>query len=221
MSDTNVLLTDYNGIVVLSGMPCQQYTYSRSSFLSGLIPNKKDAQFVKDIMDEHFARYLMIGVHYRSHDMAQDWEVVPPYDDSSSNAHKFGDGAALIDFERIMSSIKNQFDGSTGGKTVVFFIASNSEADKDYLLSKFPDARTLRGGDYRRSSPEGIHFALLEWLLLSESALILNTYGSTFATEVISSPYFYFFSSCFHSYYLRMHFYLFCFSYVHCCVCLK
>lgn len=183
MSDTNVLLTDYNCIVALSGIPCQQYTYSRSSFLSGLIPNQKDAQFIRDIKDEYFARYLMIGIHYRSHDKTQDWEVVPPFDDSSNNARKFGEGADLTDFERIMSSIQKHFHGLTGSKTVRFFIASNSEAAKDYLLSKFQDALTLRGGNYKRSSPEGMNFALLEWLLLSESALILNTYGSTFAIE--------------------------------------
>ena len=34
-----------------------------------------------------------------------------------------------------------------------------------------------------RASPQGISFALVEWLLLSESALLLNTYGSTFAVE--------------------------------------
>jgi hypothetical protein len=39
------------------------------------------------------------------------------------------------------------------------------------------------GGDYQRNSVEGMHFALLEWLLLSECALIVNTYGSTFAVE--------------------------------------
>ena len=39
------------------------------------------------------------------------------------------------------------------------------------------------GGDYGRSSTEGIHFALLEWLLLSECSIIINTYGSSFAVE--------------------------------------
>lgn len=34
-----------------------------------------------------------------------------------------------------------------------------------------------------RSSGDGIFFALLEWLILSQSSLIVNTYGSSFAME--------------------------------------
>ena len=40
-----------------------------------------------------------------------------------------------------------------------------------------------RAGEYDRSSGEGIYFALIEWLLLARSSLILNTYGSSFAVE--------------------------------------
>ena len=34
-----------------------------------------------------------------------------------------------------------------------------------------------------RNSLQGILFALVEWLMLSESALLINTYGSSFAVE--------------------------------------
>ena len=34
-----------------------------------------------------------------------------------------------------------------------------------------------------RDSLQGILFALVEWLMLSESALLINTYGSSFAVE--------------------------------------
>ena len=36
---------------------------------------------------------------------------------------------------------------------------------------------------YDRNSLQGILFALVEWLMLSESALLINTYGSSFAVE--------------------------------------
>lgn len=131
----------------------------------------------------------MVGIHYRSHDQIQDWEVVPPYDDSSQNAKKFGDGARLEDFEEVMNSIESHFNSgrivNVEQKTNVrFYIASNTDDAKNYFMNKFTDSISLRGGEYSRHSKEGIRFALLEWLLLSECALIINTYGSSFAVEV-------------------------------------
>ena len=182
-------MTDYDGVISLAGISCQQYLYSRSNFLSALVPHQKDEDFISDIYRTHFQKHLMVGIHFRSHDNVQDWEVVPPYDDSSNSAKKFGDGARLEDFEMVMRSLHNHFNNRNQdyveGKTKLkFFIASNTEDAKDYLMDKFVDSISLRGGNYNRHSKEGIRFALLEWLLLSECALIINTYGSSFAVEV-------------------------------------
>ena len=188
-SDTQVLLTDYDGVISLAGISCHHYLYSRSNFLSALVPHQRDVDFISGIYRSHFQNHLMVGIHYRSHDNIQDWEVVPPYDDSSNSAKKFGDGARLEDFEMVMSSLHNHFNVRSkeqieGKLKLKFFIASNTEDAKDFLTTKFPQAISLRGGDYDRQSTEGIQFALLEWLLLSECALIINTYGSSFAVEV-------------------------------------
>ena len=173
----------------MAGVSCQHYLYSRSNFLSSLVPHQKDIDFISDIQHRYFQTHLMVGVHFRSHDHVQDWEVVPPYDDTSTEAKPFGDGAGLQDFEEVMHSMEYHFNREgkndiRGKKKLRFFIASNTDAAKDYLLEKFADAISLRGGDYNRDSNEGIRFALLEWLLLSECALIINTYGSSFAVEV-------------------------------------
>ena len=188
-SDEEVLLTDYDGVISLAGVSCQQYLYSRSNFLSALIPHRRDIDFISSIQRNYFRTHLMVGIHFRSHDHNQDWEVVPPYDDSSQDAKKFGEGARLEDFEKVMHSIDSHFNSerivNIGEKTKLrFFIASNTEEAKNYLMDKFVDSISLRGGDYGRHSEEGIRFALLEWLLLSECALIINTYGSSFAVEV-------------------------------------
>ena len=65
---------------------------------------------------------------------------------------------------------------------VRFFIASNRDELKRLLLDRFPGSLSL-SGDYARFSPAGMRLALAEWLLLSHSALLLNTYGSSFAME--------------------------------------
>jgi hypothetical protein len=105
----------------------------------------------------------------------------------SNKAASFGDGATVEDFERLMAGIKSAFtsvDPVNERKTVAcrFFIASNSAEVKQYLVSKFEDTVSV-SGDYSRSSSDGVFFALIEWLLLAETSLIINTYGSSFAVE--------------------------------------
>ena len=72
---------------------------------------------------------------------------------------------------------------------VRFFVASNDQATKDYFIAHFPAAIALAGptsigGErHSRATPANIRFALIEWLLLARSTLILHTYGSSFAEE--------------------------------------
>jgi hypothetical protein len=134
------------------GIPCQQYIHLHHRFIAELVPKLEIINQVKDIAHSHFRKYLMIGIHFRDHDRAQDWEVVPPFDDSSSKARKFGEGASLGDFERVMNRIKAHFRDEYNSNNVRFFLASNNESAKDYLLSKFEGSVALKGGDYRRQS---------------------------------------------------------------------
>ena len=179
MSDTHVLVTDHNGLVVMEDIRCQQYLHMHSAFLSGLVPIDYATSFVRDFKTSYAAKHILIGVHVRVHDPVQDWAVVPPLESVSDNtAVNFGVGATIQDFTRYMRQIEDKFSS----RHARFFIASNSQDAKTHILSQFPDAVSL-SGDYARSSPEGVIFALIEWLLLSESSLILNTYGSSFAVE--------------------------------------
>jgi hypothetical protein len=127
----------------------------------------------------------MIGVHYRAHNSNYDWNVVSPFN-SNGAAVGFGDGASTADFERILHNISIAFTSiDSNGKSFPlhrFFLASNSDEAKQYLIKKFPET-VIISGDYSRNHPDGIYFALLEWLLLSESTLLINTYGSSFAVE--------------------------------------
>jgi hypothetical protein len=192
MSDAQTIITSYDGVLTLDGVKCQQYLSMRSQLLSSLVPVKDARDLVKEVVDTYFRDKVMIGVHYRAHDKVQDWEVVPPLEGQTS-AMPFGVGATLQDFELYMKNMQSAFtttsttmtgENSTtvSATTSRFFIASNSPEAKQYFASKFPDSIFI-SGDYRRDSRDGILFALLEWLLLSQSALLLNTYGSSYAME--------------------------------------
>ena len=192
MSDAGIVFTSYDGVLALDGVKCQQYLSMRSDLLSALVPVKEARLLANEVIDTYFRDKIMIGVHYRAHDRSQDWEVVPPLDGQTS-AVPFGVGATLQDFQRYMSDIETAFTTKStvgeGDAAVVvsskasrFFIASNSQEAKEFFAMTFKDS-VFMAGDYSRSSKEGIHFALLEWLLLSRSALIMNTYGSSYAME--------------------------------------
>ena len=49
-------------------------------------------------------------------------------------------------------------------------------------MTLFSDSLSLTG-TYSRSDPDGVYFAFIEWLILSEMSVLINTYGSTFAVE--------------------------------------
>jgi hypothetical protein len=124
----------------------------RSTFLSSLVPNAEDAETVRRIRDTYFRSSLVVGVHIRTHDVMQDWEVVPPYDLSSTSARKFGEGAGIEDFDRIMTSVSDNFsvgDGSDKRSAVKFFIASNSDEVKLYFSKKYKDSLSLRGVQHK------------------------------------------------------------------------
>ena len=186
-SNVSVLVTDYVGVVTLEGLgSCVHYLRTHSAFLRSLVPTEFIRDFVKKVMSEYFSDgRMMIGVHARFHDPLQDWAVVPPLHSASSSSSSpseavtFGVGATLEHFADYMRQIEAKMGGA---ERVRFFIASNDAGSKDQLLAQFPDAVSLNG-EQRRSERAGIVFATIEWLLLSESSLILHTHGSSFGVE--------------------------------------
>lgn len=117
-------------------------------------------------------------MHIRTHDRQYDWEVVPP-GPGQNEAQAFGDGATVAQFQAVMHNMTKYF----GLGRLRFFVASNDPEAKRYMHGKFEGCIALFGDD-GRSSRDGMQFALMEFLLLSKTALILHTFGSTFAMEV-------------------------------------
>ncbi len=190
-SNIDILLTYYDGVITLENLPCQYYMTKHSNFLSSLIPTNDINKVVQNILSTYFFNKIMIGIHIRVHNDLFDWSVVPPSgpntQDSSQNqssAMKFGEGASIEEFKIILDQIDTKFT-SKDIKHHRYFIASNNQNIKNEMLKLYPDSIIL-SGDYSRSHNEGIKFALVEWLLLSHSDLVINTYGSSFAVEAAS-----------------------------------
>eukprot|EP01038_Epipyxis_sp_PR26KG_P006530 gene6530-8972_t len=191
MSDSEVLspsfkivMSTYDGLLVLTNMPCHQYIIKHSQFLSRLKPSNYIQETVDEVVNNYFNDSIMIGIHFRGHDSRYDWAVVPPM--LSTEANKFGEGATIEDFANTMLKLQNKLSYYRSDGTLIrscrFFIAANKFEYKQQLLELFPNSVALVGSQDRDTSI-GVEFALIEWYLLSKSALILNTHGSSFAEE--------------------------------------
>lgn len=196
--------TNINGVVAMEGVSCNLYMYSRTQFYNQIVFVSAIRESVELVMSSYFRDVIMIGIHYRDHDQLYDWNVVPPL--HSAEAEKFGEGATLSDFLSIMTEINNfharnvmkynqftilhQGENRENNPTLRaeyrFFVASNNESVKAELHSHFPDSIALRTSEATlatRGTPDAIQTAVVEWLLLSNSALLVNTHGSSFALE--------------------------------------
>jgi hypothetical protein len=185
-SYTNVIITNHVGLITLEGISCQQYFSMRSNFYSSLIPVPFVRESIQDIHNNYFSKHILIGIHYRAHEENFDWQVVPPRV-QQTEANKFGQGANEQDFERLMTLIDRKFTyidkNGQVHKTYKFYIATNSPQSKDFFHDKFPETSVSINETLIRSSAKGSLYSLVDWLMLSKAAIIINTYGSSFATE--------------------------------------
>ena len=178
-TSVQVLVSTWDGYLSLSSQSCQYYLTKRSKFLQSLHPVEWIQTFLANFVDEHLRNRLVVGVHVRVDDPAFDWNVVPPLQRGDTSALGFS-SASLSAFERTIADITSHFNSH--GQEVTFLLASNSDSVKTHLHSKFSNTISM-SGNTARYSEDGMAFALLEWLALSQTDLVINTYGSTFAAE--------------------------------------
>jgi hypothetical protein len=201
---TDIIVTFHVGVRVLKNVPCSYYLSMKSRFLRELEPVQEVQHVVDTVWKNYFDGFMVVGVHIRLHDPVYDWAVAPPtqaiYSEGSFyseavksdlTADKFGDGAGVDDFIRVLRGIEENFmvgECDTSGKcstrpVVRIFIASNSMDAKHSVIKEFPSSAVSLNLTYERNSTVGMQMALVEWLLLSKCDLIINSYGSSFAAE--------------------------------------
>eukprot|EP01031_Cornospumella_fuschlensis_P028177 gene28177-34025_t len=172
-------------IAILDHYPCQHYAIKRSSFYKSLVPVSEALEVVDHLMQSYFDEYIPIGIHIRIHEDTYDWAVVPPR--FTKTAHEFGHGATLDDFMSVMEKMQRHFevkdDEGIKRSLVRFLIVSNNQTAKDAIQNRFGPLAVALQGPLGRDSSDGMLFALIEFLALSRTSLIVHTHYSSFAQE--------------------------------------
>ena len=163
--------------------------------------------YVRDFVDTfssiHFTSSTVLGVHIRAFDEIYDWEVVPPIvqnTKTSSKALRFDETGSISNFLSIASKFLEKFPGAQ------LFISSNSQLAIQEVKSALMNARVLSSENYfsfcvstkhfvcdsniligagetSRASVQNVQSALIDFLLLSKSTLLVHTRSSSFARE--------------------------------------
>ena len=95
MNDIDVLFTNHNGIIALSGVPCIQWFKLKSNFYKKLVPQDDILLNVNNIYNTYFQHKIMVGIHIRKHQNGYDWAVVPPGSEATFSK-RYGDKALLL-----------------------------------------------------------------------------------------------------------------------------
>lgn len=181
------------------GAPCQETYFRKHLFYARLLESL--APVVRGWLSTILALRpplsdeLVVGVHVRVHDAAFDWPVVAPLPRSPGESlspaaapQLFDAAAPLRLFETALSELRQHLD-----QRVHFFIASNSEEAKNRLVGLFGGAACTSvnnspyassgGAMVNRTDPRAVQRALLDLVLLSRSALLVHSFGSSFGEE--------------------------------------
>lgn len=186
------------------GTSCQEHYFRKRNFYRMLLSAlQNDVQKWVDRISAYsvgknglpLSQHLLVGIHIRVHDEAHDWPVVAPQttpSESSGNtgndskikivqeAQTFDAVASQSMFIEAMGALYSHING------IHFFVASNSEAAKQSLVDTFgvEIVSTINNSEYlNRSSAIAIKRALVDFIMLSESSLIVHGYGSSFGEE--------------------------------------
>ena len=180
-----VLTVWTRGTHSLRSMQCRDFLYTKSLFYKGLDPVPAVASIIRDALyRSSFSQgRVIVGIHTRAFDSGYDWAVVGPGGTGEDKSLRFDEASPLDAFVHIMGEILRY------EPTTLFFVASNSAIAKMELLRRFPGNsiavhRSDPVGDREyRSTLNGMQFALAEFFLLGEAAIVVHSRGSSFARE--------------------------------------
>jgi len=178
----DVVILLVTGFFQASHISCQEYYFRKQSFYRSLELQEGIANEFQALKRKVLDKSLVVGVHVRLFDSVHDWATIPPPSDSTRReALIFDEAAPLYLFVQAMQQMLDRYP------RIKFYVASNSKAAKQALVGHFSNdvviavdfpMRTLT-----RDSRIGIQIALLEWMVLAHTAIILHSFGSSYAEE--------------------------------------
>jgi len=205
----DVIITEGNGLFQPLHLDCQEFLFRKGTFYSQLTPSP----FVESVISKvessnQFIDHLVVGVHIRKYNSDFDWPVVPPH--ASSDKTGSGGVREALSFDQmgplsLYSTPAKEF--LLRHPNAKIFLSSNSmerkeefirEVGEDSIITlnfpsterfefSLPSHKTLQltgeSSQQFRNQHQGIEAALIDMLVMSRCALILHTYGSSFASE--------------------------------------
>lgn len=141
------------------------YRAKKSQFYRSLRPIQSILAAVGKIEEAYFQSHEVIGVHIRRKDLmppgGSSWEVSPTY----------------LFIHEMQKAVSRNSD-------VRFFLATDDRDEKLALKRLFGKRIIIREkADLQRSNTKAIQDALIDWLLLSKTSLIIGSHWSSFSIE--------------------------------------
>uniref|UniRef100_A0A7S3NKB8 Uncharacterized protein n=1 Tax=Aureoumbra lagunensis TaxID=44058 RepID=A0A7S3NKB8_9STRA len=174
-----VLVLIAEGQFALRSMSCLEYFESKRKIYRQLFERASVRQEYVAVTN-FFGNRLIIGLHARVFEKTHDWHVVPPQPSSENQSFaQSWDQVASLDLH-----LHASLQALQRHPNALIFVASNSPQAKQFLLSRLPRTHAVSlGHNLERDSLAGIRGALLDFMLLAESSLLLHTFGSSFGEE--------------------------------------
>lgn len=197
----DAIFTDFLGLLTFDHIPCSVYKSLRGKFFRSLVPVPIVQSTVDSLYRDVFEDQVVVGVHIRVHNQMYDWPMVAMA--GATEAKRLGEDIPITHYASVMQRIYRHFGVPDSPNTnreneeeppfghlpsqsrVRFYLISNDDDTKAQLLEYVPGGSVFvaKLHDYSRSSVEGIQCALVEFLLMARSQLIIQTYGSSFSLE--------------------------------------
>lgn len=197
----DAIFTDFLGLLTFDHIPCSIYKSLRGKFFRSLVPVPIVQSTVDSLYREIFEDQVVVGVHIRVHNQMYDWPMVAMA--GATEAKRLGEDIPITHYASVMQRIFRHFGVPEHSEKVIedqgesdvkqlplksrvrFYLISNDDDTKAQLLEYVPGGNVFfaKLHDYSRSSVEGIQCALIDFLLIARSQLIIQTYGSSFSLE--------------------------------------
>ncbi len=165
-SDIPIVVIKYFGLFKPQELAEPDFDSFRSQFYRSLIPIPLIRDAVANILTQQFANHEVIGVHIRRTDLGQILKASP---------QEVSPTTAFIEaMEKVLA----------GNPKEKFFLATDHLNEEQMFKAHFLDKLIVFGkSEVNRDTTRGIQEALIDWLLLSKTSMIIRSHRSSFSAE--------------------------------------
>jgi hypothetical protein len=199
--NTERVILKANSMFLPEKMDCSAYYERKAEIYRALLDNvlvdvRADVDGIEQTLRGGRTGKL-VGVHYREFDAEHDWNVVAPQQnllnsdgtktDRGGGGGKAGTWREVAPLDAFLTDMRSMRERA-GGAGTKFYVASNSGAAKRTLTDTFPAGTVFTLNDetdglVKRSEPDAVALALIDFMVLARSDFVLHSFGSSFGEE--------------------------------------